>query len=1045
MLDQLVGDLVDLPAHAFIFGDEVRDIAFQANGELYAYAGFGNRTPSDTNWFYHQVDTGNATLSPPLSVGGGGLQTFHDQNAENNAVQILEQTSNDGIEVEGITIREFGGAEVGYLIGNRPLDRTGAGGLEYFQNLLYEFDETSGTVIGPTTNRALAVAGAGTSRREIGFLDTVAPANAVATQLGFSDATVIDAFGNSVPGLVDGDTFTIVSGGQPETFELDQGTTIFANGTVVDGNTFTIDGTVFEFNSGARLQIDQPAPAGNLVGGETVSITGANGQTATFEFVRLGQPGVGNIGIATLDQNSQPLPLTTILNDFVSQVNLNVLDARASIVNNEVVFGNIDAITIGGVTGGATLVGDPALNDPNAIEVPISETSSATAVITAMDAAIRSISIPVSSSGNQLALPQSSAINVSGTPTLSQSGAPGVAPSNVPIQLLPTDTADVIARRIVEAIDNSSLANVTTQIEGSSVAVNGGSVSVPAGSNFRAGGIPTGGQVTGVEIVDGNLFAVTDTGGLFFVTNAELNSNGNRTIGRYVESATDLLGFEFEGVRAGPNSVDGGAYRDILFGITAQGDIVAFDTLGQLQPVFSGGRSVVSTGIDGALGLDFSTLDFNLWHFSNSELNRNADVGHSGFANSSGGTSLAFSYDVDPFLGNYASAAEQPVQLTLPSTVINNPRVDGQDVLGTYNFPGGAQGALNSNPFSLEGVSASDEPVLYFSYFLETDDEANIDPLLIETSDALRVYVVTAEGTEHLVASNAGKRTDPSFFGDEFDDPAQVAPYDDTIDIQVQQLFDNTGSWRQARVPLGDFAGESGLSLRVEFATRGAIVAGTDSIRALAASDLLGGGTLVVNGEAFSLDFAPAVYVPSGPVLADLYADPAERATLTVNGQTYVLDDGNRTIGAGEIAITLSTPLASLSAVDIATTVADGIRLQPPPSMTVTDFDFSDPEDSPSVPSGRNDLLFEPTQLPFEGQSTTIIGTGLLGSNPALGPITNLNDVDLQRIDITEGVIVSVDASFAADPTQSLAVRFFDPQGAPLPSVTDPLTGEISY
>ena len=1023
------------------FGDEVRDIAFQANGELYGYAGFGNRTPSDTNWFYHQIDTGTATLSPPLSVGGGGLQTFHNQNAEANAIQILEQNSDDGIEVEGITIREFGGAEAGFLIGNRPLDRTGLGGLQYFQNLLYEFNERNGVVIGPTANRAVAVAGAGTSRREIGFLDTEAPLNAVTTQLGFSDATITDANGNRVAGLVDTDTFTIVSGLDIETFELDQGTTIFANGAVVDGNTFSIDGTLFEFNSGARLQIDQPGPVGNLDGGETVTITGSNGQVVTFEFLRLGQPNGDNIGIPTLDNTSQPLPLATILADFVSQVNANVLDARASLLNNEVVFGNIASITVGGAaTGGLTLVGDPALNDPNAIEVPITETSSPVAIISAMDAAIRSVSIPVSSSGNQLALPLSSAIDVSGTPTLSQFGALGVSPGNIAIQLLPTDTADVIARRIVAAIDNSSLANVTTQIEGASIAINGGSVSVPTGSNFRAGGIPTGGQVTGVELVDGNLFAVTDTGGLFFVSSAELNSNGNRTIGRYVESATDLIGFEFEGLRAGPNSVDGGAYSDILFGITLQGDIVAFDTLGQLQPVFAGGRSVISTGIDGALGLDFSTLDFNLWHVTNSEFNQNGAAGHSGFT----GSSIAFNYGLTAFTDNYESFAERPVQASSEIATITNPRVDGARVLNTYNFPGGAKGALNSNTFSLEGYAAEDQPVLYFSYFLDTDDGGQIDPLLIENSDALRVFVVTADGTEHLVASNSDRRT-PGSTGDEFDDPVG-----DNIDVNIQQLFDNTGSWRQARVPLDPFAGESGLSLRVEFATSGALDAGdgflnATAIKTIAASELLGGGTLVVNGEAFSVDFAPSVYVPSGPALAELYDDPAERATIELDGQIYVLNDGARTVNAGEISVELGADFASLSATEIAAIIADAMRLQPPPSLLVTDFDFSDPEDNPSVPSGRNDLLFEATQLPFEGQSTTITGDGLLGSNPALGPVTNLNDVDLQRVDLLEGTTITAQASFAANPAQSLGIRFFDAAGTPLPANTDPLTGIVTF
>ncbi len=110
-----------------------------------------------------------------------------------------------------------------------------------------------------------------------------------------------------------------------------------------------------------------------------------------------------------------------------------------------------------------------------------------------------------------------------------------------------------------------------------------------------------GGFVEGIELVNNELFAVTDTGGLFQVSAGELNSNGNRTVGRYVATATDLIGISFSGLRAGPVSVEGGALSQILFGVTDSGDIYAFNTRGELQPVFAGGRSVISTGLTGRL------------------------------------------------------------------------------------------------------------------------------------------------------------------------------------------------------------------------------------------------------------------------------------------------------------------------------------------------------------------------------------------------------------------------------------------------------------
>ena len=126
--------------------------------------------------------------------------------------------------------------------------------------------------------------------------------------------------------------------------------------------------------------------------------------------------------------------------------------------------------------------------------------------------------------------------------------------------------------------------------------------------------MPLNGLVTGIEIINDTLYAVTNAGGLYQVGSGSLATNGNRTIGNYVPTSTDLIGINFQGLRAGPVSAQNGSLSQLLFGITGNGDIYAFNTRGELQPVFAGGRSMVSTGLFGARGLDFSVVDFNMWH-----------------------------------------------------------------------------------------------------------------------------------------------------------------------------------------------------------------------------------------------------------------------------------------------------------------------------------------------------------------------------------------------------------------------------------------------
>ncbi|TWU42048.1 beta strand repeat-containing protein [Novipirellula artificiosorum] len=1029
------------------FTDEIRDVAFRGNGELFAYSGFDDRAAADDAWFYYRISTEDATLSAPLSVGAE-IITYHDQAIEAApGPQVLDQTSNDGIEVEAIAIGAFRGSETGFFVGNRPIARQG---LEYSTNILYGFNEEDGVATGTAFDLLLANAGAGTDPTEIGQINTT-PQSTQRRQLGFTAATATDAQGISSPSLFDGDRFTLTNVSETVTFEFDQGYTLI----------------VSDF--------------GSVAIGDRVSITLPGQSPQVFEFVT-----------------------------------------------------------------------DPALVTAGNVPVVISTNLGPEEVAKRLADTIRGRGIPISAAGTQMSLPtaEAASVQVGVSSSLSLSGEPGVGAGNYRIPLFPTDTSAVIANRIIDVIDQANTAGDLPSVSATvtpgvadprSVEIIGGFIGDPVNSpgslptgNLTAGGLANGGFVTGIDLMGDRLFAVSNTGGLYVVNGSELaTAPGSRTVGSYVTTATDLIGLNFTGLRAGPDSVQDGELNQLLFGITFNGTIHAFNTRGELQPVFAGGRTSISTGVGGALGLDFSTLDYSLWHTTGT---RGLDLGHGlneihsdtripGADRITGSNSLAFNYEQFAFGGNYTSGAERPVIFDGNGNIVN-PRQDGADVTNTYNFPGGAKGVVQSNTIDLSEFSSNDLPTLYFNYFLENDgvDEDATDPgVFREDRDSLRVYVVDQEGVEHLVASNSEAREAGSF-DDEFDDPAPFGIYDDDIDTDVQQLFDNAdGTWRQARVPLGAFAGQSGLSLRIEYATAGTTQTGTLTMRTVAADQLVENSQIVVNGEVFAIDFAPSVYTPSGRELSKVYAANATAVgVIRVDGQDYVLNDGTRPVAAGQISVDLlsaqptGTMLEDLSAATIATLVADTIdmtRLVPsgaelallytdpnevyvvdyagveyvlndggrpvgvdqvsvdltalgkpiaqlsqmevaeafsmaagvplPQFNVVSGFYFSDPSDDPLVSDLRNDLLFEATVLPYVGGNSTIVGAGRLGTVDLLGNATNLDDVDLLRAEVAPGTTISVDVDLDTNPSLSAAIRFFDVNGDELPKLVDSINDTV--
>lgn len=387
-----------------------------------------------------------------------------------------------------------------------------------------------------------------------------------------------------------------------------------------------------------------------------------------------------------------------------------------------------------------------------------------------------------------------------------------------------------------------------------------------------------GGNITGLAFVGGTLFGVSDVGDLYSISTVNARATFIAHIG------DPGIALNFQGLSRGPANVNGGLYADKLIAITGNGDLWAFNTAGVLQPLFANGATSVSTGVANAVGLAFSPLDQNLWHITPANSMRNADAGH-------GLTVLPPDHSLDPTLASGQGG---------PSFYfgVNDDTTDG-DTLGTYNFPGGAHGSLISNTFSLKGYSASDQPYLYFNYFLDTDSKdftANTNQN--HQTDSFRVFAAGDDGDWHLVATNDSYRASAGP-ADEYNS-FNLTGYPLASSIPtVQELYDNTGAWRQARIPLAPFAGQERLRLRFDFSTAGSLNLGDatlsrmntggDELRAVDGDQLRDGDTFQVDATTYEFDTGYTLVVPSGERIT------AGASKFTVNGTQFTFVDS----GAG--------------------------------------------------------------------------------------------------------------------------------------------------
>lgn len=1023
---------------------DVQDIDFRPNGQLRAFdrtieSTVGGNVDLDTLSDYIDIDTGLGTFA---DVGDLGIDTNHlEFDAMGTATAAA---SDDGFNVEAITFTTFDGQERGFVVGSRPtpfgfepayytstrfiangtppqpgFDRPGP---SYFSNAIFEFDENTGTAtsapLQDKQNLAIA-AGAGSTIRDRGYIETFTldPTGAIVTRsstLAAREVTQTTASGGASFLIQDGQRFIVEDGaGFPTVFEFNLGPEVLVNYDpqagrfVSDGMQFTLDAVTYEFDTGNIIVIDALS-GGQLADGSTVRVRNQSGEERIFEFDRNGTvSGAGNVAVPYTTTTSQAGLVRALTSAINSQVGFEVV-AQFNANSNRISLLNDSATDPVLVTGAGLSVSGALGVTAGTTRIPISEAATLQEFVAAIAQNVDS-SITVSFDSGRMNF---SGADLGAFGDLQSAGiftdlgsTGGIGGGNIGVDVLASDTAASVAARIVKTINNAGIPNLSATLNGDQVQLIG--VVVANQGPLAQVGVAPGGIVTGIAMVGSTMFAVSDAGGLYAVQNPTSFSTGN--VATYISSSFDLIGIEFSGLVEGPAHTQNGELSQILFGLDTSGVMHAFDTSGRLQPIFANGESSIQIAdsgnpLFGANGLTMSSLDFNLWHQST---NRSGEAGH-GRPDTPNDTRVNISGGQSLYFGFQSPGANGVGDLTGPnSTGLTN----------SYNFPGGAAGAIESAPFDLSGINAGDLPTLYFTYLFD-GEQADSDLGLGNSADdymrdSLRVYAAGEDGAWTLLATNndpAPAGSNVGFFDDEFD--ASL-----TGNADVQPLFDNVGQWRQARVPLDLFAGQENVTLRFEFSTNGSFGYGLQGgrgpeIRTVSGQKLVDGETFVVNGQTFEIEMGPMLTVPGASAIAN-------GDFLTIEGTRYVFTDGTLAVTAPDEAVVINR---SMNANQVADALASAIQNATISQQIINGLSFT---------SETNDTTGLAETSGINGQSSRVTGSGEIGDN-----ISNANlgeDVDMIRIDVERGssVAVSIEADIIGSSLDSF-LRVFDSEGQPL-------------
>jgi hypothetical protein len=1000
------------------------DIEVRPNGELRAFT--QNFTPDATD-----ATTGEYLLIDPATgqavvTGSSGIETFHADLVSATVPPPVLRTD-VGMHFDAITYGALDSVtELGFAVGRRP-PFSFSPGVTQTENILYQFTPDTGVAFSApaqdrgTQNQPPEYAGGGTQIRERGLLDSAGGGND--TRLFTEEVTTINLDGSVTWNVVDGDTVEVDDGLQSITFELVSGpefrmTLDPANGAFLrDGDTFFLDGDPYEFDTGEVLIVD--ATIGNqLSDGHQFTIADNQIQPVirTFEFddgtggpivngvtpvpfnIAMSQPEIVQVIIDAINSQTQFDPIGNAIFATSAASTNPLFSNRISLISSNTATESANGIHIEGNSGRNTV--RPVPNPPATPLIKIEETFINSELVVALDLAFNGIpgvpGVTVGAKGDRanfggVTTGDFSELEARRAVVDQNHDSLANGPFSIAISFLADDTREDLAITIATAINDEPQFTATTAENNRVVQLLNGAVFDRFGTTLQVGGGAPGGLITGIAIQNNQLWAVSDAGGLYEVTSP--TSTGGAQL-NYINSAVDLVGKSFSGLTTPPRNVDGTAYRDdLLFAVDTGGRLYAFDLDGLLQPIFADGQSSIQIEANGqgpVNGLTFSNLDYNLWHVTNT---RDTDAGHGvALRNLDGNNSLYFGF-------------ESTVQNNVPNDeAIFNPDRQYTDFAtmttvtrpGTYDFPGGARGEVVSNEFDLSAYAATDKPNLYFNYFLETENAQAVNVPTQFMRDAFRVFASGEDGDWQLLGTN---------------NSAQGA--NGELALGAVELYDNgdgntLNTWRQARIDLSRFAGQSHLQLRFEFSSDGGFDVGNngglgDRLYAISGADLRDARVLTVDGVEFEVELGTTIVSPSGQNVRD-------GETLTVHGRTFEFDrDG--TTQSGNLAIAIA---ANQSSSSVASTIANALQ--------TADYTLT-----ANLAPESNDSLGTSVVTGLSGGAGVFRAVGTIGDNTALLP--EGLDVDMLRLTLNAGDSIQVTAAPTPGSALDPLVRIFDVAG----------------
>ncbi|EAQ77368.1 GEVED domain-containing protein [Blastopirellula marina] len=843
------------------------------------------------------------------------------------------------------------------------------------------------------TNEQRAERDSGTDVRAVGQIrtdfDAVTPGSStiIVNPVSTFDAdgvTVISNYDDGDTFVVDGDGLSTTTGDRI-TVELNlgfdlsfnalsrqttettfQGTTLTRRDGGVfpaDGSTFVVDGVTYELDLDQYIDF---AGVNSLVAGDNegsaIKITDISGNSL-YLYLEDISDGSTTDGTDNTDFSmSPPAPSDTVVavqytanvttrETLLQSVLKAITDNEATVgpayrLNNTIVISNDTSITMlpglsdtGDIFGGVAIAGENGVVGTN-IAVNIDAGATELEVASAIVAAINGQAAGTASQFGTRVTVDAATADFTGIGALVTPQANTTTnATNVMVTIGADWTAEEVADAIAAAVDLQPTFAADSSTPGRvHFTYNGVNATVEDTLElFKVGGQASGGTVTGLAIQNGELYAVDSEGGVFEVNRTDPTQSD--FLGTILNANNNPV--NFVSLEAGPAFMQGvtSDYANVLFGMSDSGVMYAFtiENVGGfleavLAPVFVGGRSSIATALNvldtlpnvtGSItGIAMGTLTSNLWNITDTrgdEAGHGIEVPVTGWRDAEeGGVSFYFGNEEDTFAENEAY---------------------GNATSDNYDFPQGAHGTLITEDFSLDGYSAADLPVLYFNYYSDTD---NVNGDLAR--DTFRVFIAGDDGNWVQLSTN-NNYTIAGDNNDEFDaqdketlEDRANATTETTSGATntVQPTYDNTNSWRQARIDLSQFAGQDNLKLRFDFATGGQIniggVAVDEQTGANFAADTTEVRALDSNkhddGEVFSITdpYTGEVYyfeINKGQTLTvGSYAqfDDGDIFAITANGMTRTFEfdkgDGNTT---ADNAITISIS-------DTPATIAEKLR-----------------------------------------------------------------------------------------------------------------------